>query len=98
MKRQLRCAPSAARVMAPRFLTNAISTSRFASGDAKIVLLPSRPGKLPPPLAQLLVATMNCAFGSIAAPLYVRFLIRLPTGCVTSISYARSADVNMSKL
>jgi len=49
VKRQLRCAPSAARVIAPRFLMNEISTSRFASGDAKIVLLPSRPGKLPPP-------------------------------------------------
>lgn len=52
VKRQLRCMPSAARVIRPRFLMYAISTSRFASGDAKIVLLPSRPGKLPPPLAR----------------------------------------------
>ena len=31
-------------------------------------------------------------------PRYVRFLMRLPTGWVTSISYCTSAVVNMSKL
>jgi len=52
VKCQLRSEPFLTRVRLPVFWMYLMSTSRFVSGAAKIVLEPSRPGNLPPPLAR----------------------------------------------